>query len=84
MKDEKGHLPDQRRECIWFTDGSKTNKVTEAGVYCYGTRQRLGFSLGKYTAIFQAEVYVIKACAVENIKRDYRERTFIFSVTPRS
>jgi ribonuclease HI len=43
----------------WYTDGSKINKGTEAG---------------KHTTIFQAEVYGIKACTVENLVRDYRNR----------
>jgi hypothetical protein len=45
-----------------------------AGAYGYGTRQKLSFSLGQYTTIFQAEVHAIKACAVENPDRDYRNR----------
>jgi ribonuclease HI len=32
------------------------------------------FSLGKYTTVFQAEVYAIMACTVENIDRNYRNR----------
>jgi hypothetical protein len=39
-------------------------------VYCDGTRQKLSFSLGQYTTVFQAEVYAIKACAVENLDRN--------------
>jgi hypothetical protein len=41
-------------------------------VYCHGTRQKLSFSLGQYTTVFQAEVYAIKACAVENLDRNYK------------
>jgi hypothetical protein len=59
--------PDRKGGLIWYTDGSKTNKGTGAGVYCDRTRQKLSFSLGQYTTIFQAEVYAIKACAVENL-----------------
>jgi hypothetical protein len=43
-------------------------------VYGYGTRQKLSFSLGKYTTVFQAEVYATKACTVENKDRDYINR----------
>jgi ribonuclease HI len=39
-------------------------------VYCYGTGRKLGFSLGQYTTVFQAEVYAIKSCAVENLDRN--------------
>jgi ribonuclease HI len=42
--------------------------------YCNGTRRKLSFSLGQYTTVFQAEVYAIKACAVENLDRNYKNR----------
>jgi hypothetical protein len=35
---------------------------------------KCNFSLGGYTTVFQAEVYAIKACAAENIDRNYRHR----------
>jgi ribonuclease HI len=54
----------------WFQD-----KGTGAGVYCDGTRRERSFSLGGgYTTVFQAEVYAIKACAAENLDRNYRHR----------
>jgi hypothetical protein len=71
---EKGGL-------IWYTDGSKTNKGTGAGVYCPGTRRKLSFSLGQYTAVFQAEVYAIETCAVENLDRNYEIGASIFYET---
>jgi hypothetical protein len=40
----------------------------------YGTRQKLSLSLGKYAAVFQAEVYAIKVCAVGNVDRGYKKR----------
>jgi ribonuclease HI len=43
-------------------------------VCCQGTRRKLSFSLGQYTTVFQAEVYAIKACAVENLDMDYKSR----------
>jgi ribonuclease HI len=49
-------------------------------VYCDGTRRERSFSLGGYTTVFQAEVYAIKACAAENLDRNYRYRNiFILS-----
>jgi hypothetical protein len=36
--------------------------------------RKLSFSLGKYTKVLQAEVCSIKACAVENLARDYKNR----------
>jgi hypothetical protein len=46
----------------------------KAGVYGYGTRKRLSFSLGQYTIIFQAEVYAIKASSIQNINRSYKNK----------
>jgi hypothetical protein len=45
-------------------------------VYCHGIRRKLGFSLGQYTTVFQAEVYAIKACAAT-----IRIEIFIFHQT---
>jgi hypothetical protein len=62
---------------IWYTDGSKTYKGTEPGVNDHGTRQKLGFSLGQYIAIFHAKAHAIKARAVENLDRNYRNRNIV-------
>jgi hypothetical protein len=49
-------------------------------VYGHGTRQKLSFSLGQYTRVFQVEVYAIKTCAAENLDRSYRNRNiYVFS-----
>jgi hypothetical protein len=64
-----------KRGLIWYTYGSKTENGTGAGVYCHGTRKKLSSSLGKYTAVFQAEEYAIKACAAENIDKDFNNRS---------
>jgi hypothetical protein len=69
----KGMLPFKKGGLIWYTDGSKANEGTGAGVCGHGIKQIFSFSLG-YTMVFQAEVYAIKACADENIRRCYRER----------
>jgi hypothetical protein len=78
---KEGFQPWQKRGLIWYTDGSKTNKGTGAGVYCYGTGRKLSFSLGQYTTVFQAEVYAIKACSVENLDRNYKNgNMYILSI----
>jgi hypothetical protein len=59
---------------IWYTDGSKTNKNTGAGVYGYGIRRKVSFNFGQYITVFQAEVHAIKACTVKNLGRNYRIR----------
>jgi hypothetical protein len=53
---KEGFQPDRKGGLIWYTDNSKTNKGTGAGMYCDGTRRKLSFSLGQYTTVFQAEV----------------------------
>jgi hypothetical protein len=60
---------------IWYKDGSKTSKGTGVGVYGYGTRGKLSFSLGQYTTVFQAEVFIFKACVTESLDRNYRNRS---------
>jgi ribonuclease HI len=69
-----GFQPDRKGGLICYTYGSKTNKGTGAGVYGYGTRMKCSFSLGKYTTVFQAEVYAIMACTLENLDRNYKNR----------
>jgi hypothetical protein len=69
-----GFQPDRKGGLIWYTDGSKANKGTGAGVYGYGTRMKRSFSLGKYTTVFLEDVYAIMACTLENIDRNYRNR----------
>jgi hypothetical protein len=59
---------------IWYTDVSKTNKGTGTGVYCHGIWLKRNFRLRQNTTVFQAEVYSIKACAVENLDRTYKNR----------
>jgi hypothetical protein len=71
---KKGFKPDKKWGLIWYTNGSKTNKGTGAGVYCYGTSLICSFSLGRNTTVFQAEVYAIKACADANMDRNYKNR----------
>jgi hypothetical protein len=71
---KEGFQPDGKGGLIWYADGPKTNKLTGAGVYCYGTGRKLSFSLGQYTTVLQAEVYAIKARTVENLDRNYKNR----------
>jgi hypothetical protein len=47
---------------------------------CSWYEKKFIFSLGKYTTVFQADVYTIKVCAEENLDWGYRNRnTCIFS-----
>jgi ribonuclease HI len=66
--------PDNKGGLVWYTDGSKTNKGTGAGVYRWGSRRGHSFSLGLHITLFQAEIYAIKACIMENIEKGYTGR----------
>jgi hypothetical protein len=50
---------------VWFTDGSKTNEGTGAGIYGQTVGRRLSFSVGRYATVFQAEIHAILACVYE-------------------
>jgi hypothetical protein len=50
------------------------NKCTGAGVYRWGSRRGHSFILGLYTTIFQADIYAIKACVMENTEKGYTGR----------
>jgi hypothetical protein len=65
---QNGFNPDNKGGLVWYTDGSKTNEGTGAGVYKCGSRRVHSFSLGLCTTVFQAEIYAIKACIMENIE----------------
>ena len=43
---------------IWYTDGSKTNEGTGAGIYKLGSKKEHSFCLGLHTTVFQAEIYM--------------------------
>jgi hypothetical protein len=45
---DRGIVPMGKMGLIWYTDGSKTNEGTGAGVYGHGMRQKFSFSLGWY------------------------------------
>jgi ribonuclease HI len=66
---DRGLVPIRQWGLIWYTDGSKTNEGTGAGLYGHGMRRKFSFNLGRYTT-----VYAIKTCADENIKRNNRNR----------
>jgi len=50
---------------VWFTDASKMKEGTGAGVYGQSVRRRISFPRGRYTTVFQAEIYAILACVYE-------------------
>jgi len=66
--------PDNKGGLVWYKDGSKTNKGTGAGVYRWCSRREHTFNLGLHTTVYQAELYVIKACVMGNTEKGYKRR----------
>jgi hypothetical protein len=64
------------KELIWFTDGSRMNDGTGAGVYGQSVRRRLNFSLGRHATVFQAEIYAILAC-IYKIQLQNRSKKYV-------
>ena len=59
---------------VGFTDGSRTEEGTGAGVFGQSVNRRLSISLGKHNTVFQAEVYAILACLHEVRTQDRSEK----------
>jgi ribonuclease HI len=66
--------PPEVKGLVWYTDGSKMREGTGAGVYGQSVKRRLSYPLGRYTAIFQAEIYAILACVYEIQSLDRPEK----------
>jgi len=62
---------------IWFTDGSRTDLGTGSGIYGLKPNKSYSFSLGKFTSVFQSEIYPILLCAFENLRRAYKNKRIL-------
>lgn len=63
---------------VWYTDGSKTQEGTGAGVF--GPRTKYSEAMGHFPNICQAELLAIERCAEINLNRGYvNKRIGIFS-----
>jgi hypothetical protein len=51
---QNGFYPDNKGGLVWYTDGSKTNESTGAGVYRWGSKNGHSFSVGLHTLVFHA------------------------------
>ncbi|XP_028161440.1 uncharacterized protein LOC114353581 [Ostrinia furnacalis] len=71
-EDWKRGLKRQQDSLIWYTDGSKMNSGTGAGVY--SKQSEHSESLGRFATVFQAETYAIIMCAVRNIEQAHKKR----------
>jgi hypothetical protein len=63
--------PDNKGGLVWYTDSPKTNKGTGARLYRWDSRRGHNCSLGLHNTVFQAEIYVIMSCIVENTENGY-------------
>lgn len=75
-----GSRPLQPCESEWYTDGSKGEKGTGAGIL--GVQDGVGIvvPMGMFPTVFQAEVTAIMECAVYNLNRGITDRNIsIFS-----
>jgi hypothetical protein len=52
---------------VWYTDGSRTKEDTGTGIHGVRPKIDIEVSLGRHATIFQAEVYAIIYCLLQNI-----------------
>jgi ribonuclease HI len=70
---QNGFNPDNKGGLVWYTDRSKTNEGTGAGVYKWGSRRGIALVSG-FTLWYPRRKYDIKACIMENIEKGYKGR----------
>jgi len=51
--------------------GSNTDSGTDAELYRWQSIKGHSFSFGLHATVFQAEIYAIKACIMENVEKGY-------------
>ena len=64
-------------DIVWFTDGSKSDVGSGAGIYGEKPRAKLFHTLGKFATVFQTEIFAILVCAQENIRREILKQIHI-------
>jgi ribonuclease HI len=47
----------------WFTDGSRMDGLSGAGVFCENPEHKSSMHMGRYATVFQAEVFAILSCS---------------------
>lgn len=62
---------------IWFTDGSKQERGSGAGVYGERPKVSISIPLGKHATVFQTEIYALLWCIEENIRRTYKNKQIL-------
>lgn len=69
----KTDLPINTNTIVWYTDGSKLNNSTGAGVFCPMDETKEFYPLGEFSTVFQSEVYAILMCCKICIHRGYHD-----------
>jgi hypothetical protein len=59
------------KDLISYTDVSKTDNRSGAGIRGETLRHVIHVPLGQYTTIFQAEIYTTGVCVQENLRKGY-------------
>jgi hypothetical protein len=72
---ENEFQPTKNWALVWHAVWSKTNLVSDTGVYEYSTWRTLSFSQGRHAV---ADMQTIEACVAENIHSGYKVEKFIF------
>jgi ribonuclease HI len=62
---------------IMFTDGSRADSGTGSGIFGLRPNRSLSFPLGKFTTVFQTEIYAILQCACDNLRRAYKNKQIL-------
>ncbi|XP_055714248.1 uncharacterized protein LOC129808495 [Phlebotomus papatasi] len=74
------HNSIEQSALVWYTDGSKMDDSSGAGVFRLRPKFKLHIPMGKYATVFQAEITAIWVCILENLRRQYKgQRIYILS-----
>ena len=61
----------KKNDVIWYTDGSKTDEGTGAGINGVKPEKSISISLGNHCTVFQSEVIAITECLRENVNMQH-------------
>jgi ribonuclease HI len=59
---------------IWYTDGCRVDSGTGSGICGLRPNSSLSFPLGKFSTVFQTDIYANLQSACENIRRAYKNK----------
>ena len=68
---------------VWFTNGSRTDSGTGAGIYGVRPNRSFSFPLGKFASVFQNEIYAIINTHMKTYEGLIRTSGFLFFLIAR-